>query len=289
MRFTFVAALLVAVVAAAPAPVEHVPYAGTLGGLLKDLSGITEAIGILVNEKTNDLGQGPKQLVVGQSEGESKQVNGPTAISNPLVNNGAFKEGSVDTSTSFDDAVIVNPMGNTLTNLNENFNFHDNILENPNFNVAKDTDGPAVVGNGNHVINSGSLGTDHGIVFKRQAPVVSNVNAPAAVNDPTVNNGALQSGSLDAGVSLEGASVVNPVGNSLTQVNDNTEVSDNNLIDPNWNSISNNNGPALAGNDNVFIPINNQGMIVNLDPGFLAAQHAQQQALINQFVRPGLF
>ncbi|KAJ2376133.1 hypothetical protein IW150_002154 [Coemansia sp. RSA 2607] len=60
MRITFVVALLVAAVAAAPMPVERVPYDGTLGGILKTLSGLTEAVGNLVNEKTNDLGQGPK-------------------------------------------------------------------------------------------------------------------------------------------------------------------------------------------------------------------------------------
>ncbi|KAJ2779900.1 hypothetical protein GGI15_003725 [Coemansia interrupta] len=228
-----------------------------------------------------------RQLVVGDADSGSNSVNGPTAISNPTVNNGAMQEGSLDSSTSFDGALIMNPTGNSLTDLNNNLNFHDNIVSNPNFNVATDTDGGAVVGNGNQVLSAGASGMQD-IVFKRQVPV-NNVNAPAAVNDPTVNNGAMQEGTVDADVSLDGASVVNPVGNSLAQVNENTDISDNNLIDPNWNSISNNNGPALAGNDNVFIPINNQGMIVNLDPGFVEAQHAQQQALINQFVHPGLF
>ncbi|KAJ2382960.1 hypothetical protein GGI05_005480, partial [Coemansia sp. RSA 2603] len=207
-----------------------------------------------------------RQLVVGDADSGSNSVNGPTAISNPTVNNGALQEGSLDSSTSFDGAVIMNPTGNSLTDLNNNLNFHDNIVSNPNFNVATDTDGGAVVGNGNQVLSAGTSRAQD-IVFKRQVPV-NNVNAPAAVNDPTVNNGAMQQGSVDADVSLDGASVVNPVGNSLAQVNENTDISDNNLIDPNWNSISNNNGPALAGNDNVFIPINNQGMIVNLDPGF---------------------
>ncbi|KAJ2350776.1 hypothetical protein GGF43_004224 [Coemansia sp. RSA 2618] len=215
-------------------------------------------------------------------------VNGATALSNPTVNNGALSEGSLDTSTSFDGAVIANPMGNSLTNVNDNTNIHDNILQNPNFNVAENTEGGAVVGNNNQVFPD--FGGSSHIVFRRQAPVdVSNVNAPAAVNDPTVNTGALSEGSLDADLSFDGANVQNPVGNSLAQVNDNTEVSDNNFVDPNWNSISNNNGPAMAGNDNTFIPINNQGMIVNLDPGFMAAQQAQQAALIGQFVHPGLF
>ncbi|KAJ1836255.1 hypothetical protein LPJ63_000391 [Coemansia sp. RSA 2711] len=226
--------------------------------------------------------------IVGQSGWDSSSVNGPTALSNPTVNNGALKEGSLDSSSSMDGAVVVNPMGNSLTGINTNVNVHDNILENPNVNAAENTDGGAVVGNNNQVF-PGLGGSDH-IVFRRQAPVdVNSVNAPAAINDPTVNNGALAEGTTDADLSLDGANIQNPVGNSLAQVNDNTDVSDNNFVDPNWNSISNNNGPALAGNDNTFIPINNQGMIVNLDPGFLEAQHAQQAALIGQFVRPGLF
>ncbi|KAJ2530965.1 hypothetical protein EV175_007261, partial [Coemansia sp. RSA 1933] len=140
---------------------------------------------------------------------------------------------------------------------------------------------------GNEIFTPGDSGP-RSISFKREAPVdVSNVNAPAAVNDPTVNNGAMEDGSMDPDLSFDGADVVNPVGNSLAQVNDNTDVSDNNFVDPTWNQISDNNGPAMAGDDNVFIPINNQGMIVNLDPGFLEAQQANQQALINHFVHPG--
>ncbi|KAJ2206132.1 hypothetical protein IW145_002348, partial [Coemansia sp. RSA 521] len=260
----------------------------TLGGVVKTLSGLTEAVGDLVNQLTNDLGQGPKQEIVGQSGADFNMVNGPTALSNPTVNNGALKEGSIDSSTSLDGATIVNPIGNSITGINNNFDFHDNILENPNVNAAQNTEGGAVVGNNNQVF-PGFGGSSH-IVFRRQAPAeVSNVNAPAAINDPTVNNGALTEGSVDADLSFAGANVQNPVGNSLAQVNDNTEVSDNNFVDPNWNTISNNNGPAMAGNDNTFIPINNQGMIVNLDPGFMAGQQAQQAALISHFVHPGLF
>ncbi|KAJ1791009.1 hypothetical protein LPJ62_001630 [Coemansia sp. RSA 2167] len=229
-----------------------------------------------------------RQEIVGQSGADFNMVNGPTALSNPTVNNGALKEGSIDSSTSLDGATIVNPIGNSITGINNNFDFHDNILENPNVNAAQNTEGGAVVGNNNQVF-PGFGGSSH-IVFRRQAPAeVSNVNAPAAINDPTVNNGALTEGSVDADLSFAGANVQNPVGNSLAQVNDNTEVSDNNFVDPNWNTISNNNGPAMAGNDNTFIPINNQGMIVNLDPGFMAGQQAQQAALISHFVHPGLF
>ncbi|KAJ2754230.1 hypothetical protein GGH94_004668 [Coemansia aciculifera] len=231
-----------------------------------------------------------RQLVVGQSGADSKSVNGPTALSNPQVNNGALTEGSIDTSTSLDGAIISNPIGNTLTTVNDNTSFHDNIITNPNINSASDTVGSVVVGNDNQVFRGNTLHGPSDIIFKRQAPgSVSSVNAPAAINDPTVNNGAMREGSTDASLSFDGASVVNPVGNSLTQVNDNTDVSDNAFIDPNWNTVSNNNGPSLAGNNNVFVPINNEGMIVNLDPGFLAAQHEHQQALVGHFVRPGLF
>ncbi|KAJ2335450.1 hypothetical protein GGI00_001352 [Coemansia sp. RSA 2681] len=230
-----------------------------------------------------------RQLVVGQSGADSKSVNGPTALSNPEINNGALTEGSIDTTTSLDGAVISNPIGNTLTTVNDNTSFHDNIVTNPNVNSASDTVGSVVVGNGNQVFRGGSHQGPSNIVFKRQAPGVTSVNAPAAINDPTVNNGAMQEGSLDAGLSLDGASVVNPVGNSLTQVNDNTDVSDNAFVNPNWNTASNNNGPTLAGNNNSFVPIDNKGMIVNIDSGFLAEQHEQQRALIGHFVRPGLF
>ncbi|KAJ2335449.1 hypothetical protein GGI00_001351 [Coemansia sp. RSA 2681] len=59
MRFSFIATLFVcAAVSAAPLPVERVPYDGTLGGVVKTLSGLTEAVGQLVNNLTNDLGQG---------------------------------------------------------------------------------------------------------------------------------------------------------------------------------------------------------------------------------------
>ncbi|KAJ2708370.1 hypothetical protein H4R19_004778 [Coemansia spiralis] len=60
MRFIAVAVLFACAALAAPAPVERVPYDGTLGGVVKTLSGLTEAVGNLVNQLTNDLGQGPK-------------------------------------------------------------------------------------------------------------------------------------------------------------------------------------------------------------------------------------
>ncbi|KAJ2005853.1 hypothetical protein H4R26_001729 [Coemansia thaxteri] len=44
---------------AAPLPADRALYDGTLGSLLKTLSGLTEAIGVIVNQDTNDLGQGP--------------------------------------------------------------------------------------------------------------------------------------------------------------------------------------------------------------------------------------
>lgn len=59
MRYSFVAALFVAIVSAAPMPQEHKPYDGVLGDLIHRLSGITAALGEQVNDLTNNLGQGP--------------------------------------------------------------------------------------------------------------------------------------------------------------------------------------------------------------------------------------
>ncbi|PIA17524.1 hypothetical protein COEREDRAFT_80519 [Coemansia reversa NRRL 1564] len=59
MRLIFVTALFACAAYAAPLPAEHELYSGTLGGIIKTLSGLTEAIGNLINENTNDLGQGP--------------------------------------------------------------------------------------------------------------------------------------------------------------------------------------------------------------------------------------
>lgn len=230
-----------------------------------------------------------RQVLVGQPGTNSNAVNGPSAVSNPTVNNGAMKEGSVDSSTSFDGGVIVNPIGNTLTKVNNNLNAHDNIISNPNVNSASNTEGNAVVGNGNQIFPINRFGST-GIVFKRQLPFGGgSVNAPSAINDPAVNNGAMREGSIDAGLSFAGSSVLNPVGNSLSQLNDNTEVAGNTFQNPNWNRVSGNNGPSLAGNDNLFVPIDNEGMIVNLDPGFFQAMQAHQQAVLGRFAHPGLF
>ncbi|KAJ2843757.1 hypothetical protein IWW36_005438, partial [Coemansia brasiliensis] len=84
-----------------------------------------------------------RQMLPGSS------VNGPTALSSPNINNGAQDEGMLKGDTSFAGAQIINPTGNDLTDVNQNTDLHDNVLQNPNFNVAKDTSGPAVVGNGN--------------------------------------------------------------------------------------------------------------------------------------------
>ncbi|KAJ2447987.1 hypothetical protein EV183_005654 [Coemansia sp. RSA 2336] len=58
MRFVFVAALFACASFAAPLPADHVLYDGTLGGVIKTLSGVTGAVGDLVNQLTGDLGQG---------------------------------------------------------------------------------------------------------------------------------------------------------------------------------------------------------------------------------------
>ncbi|KAJ2164514.1 hypothetical protein IW145_003701 [Coemansia sp. RSA 521] len=198
---------------------------------------------------------------VRQLPGDS--VNGPTALSNPNINNGAQDEGVLKDTESMDGAQIINPVGNDLTKVNNNMNLHDNVLQNPNFNIAHDTQGGAVVGNNNEVFPGLGFGSS-GIVFKRQA-----VNAPTAIDNPVVNNGALREGSLDAGMSANGANVVNPVGNDLTQLNQNEEVSGNNFENPNWNQISGNNGPALSGNNNIFVPVTNEAGAIQFDNGDL--------------------
>ncbi|KAJ2768740.1 hypothetical protein IWQ57_003407 [Coemansia nantahalensis] len=185
-------------------------------------------------------------------QGEGDWVNGPTALSSPNVNNGEQTEGVLKSGTSLAGAEIINPVGNTMTEVNENNNVHDNIFQNPTVNLAQDTDGPAVVGSGNRI-------------FRRSR----SVNAPAAIDHPTVNNGAMREGSLDAGLSADGATVVNPVGNDLAQVNDNTEVEGNNFENPNWNTIKNNNGPAMAGNGNIFVPVTNEAGAIQFDNGDL--------------------
>ncbi|KAJ1815929.1 hypothetical protein LPJ56_004424 [Coemansia sp. RSA 2599] len=195
-------------------------------------------------------------------------VNGPTAISNPLVNNGALEEGSLKDESSLAGAQIINPVGNDITKVNTNVNLHDNAILNPNFNIAHNTHG-AVVGNDNEVIDARAPDAGwNGIVFRRQLPG-NNVNAPAAVSNPMVNNGAAKEGSLEAEVEANGAQVVNPVGNDLTQVNQNEEISGNNLLNPNWNSITGNNGPALAGNNNIFVPVTNEAGAIQIDNGDL--------------------
>ncbi|KAJ2449338.1 hypothetical protein EV183_004947 [Coemansia sp. RSA 2336] len=201
-------------------------------------------------------------------------VNGPTALSNPTVNNGAMSQGELKDSTSMNGATFVNPTGNDLTKVNQNTDMHSNLLQNPNFNVATNTKGPAVVGNDNEVIP-----VDNGprsIVFKRQGAV----NGPTAMNDPTVNTGAMREGSMDSGISANGAAVSNPVGNDLTQVNQNEEISGNNLDNANFNSASNNQGPTMAGNNNVFVPVTNEQGAIQFDNGDLmkAAMIAGGQA-----------
>ncbi|KAJ1962407.1 hypothetical protein GGI12_002662 [Dipsacomyces acuminosporus] len=221
-----------------------------------------------------------RQTIVGQPGAQGKSVNGPTAIDDVDINNGAQKDSSLESSSSLAGSIISNPVGNTLNTINDNFNFHDNVVANPSINTASNVAGTAVVGNDNDVFPARVLGFS-GVLFKRQASV--------GINDPTINAGALKTGSMDSDLSFNGANIQNPLGNSVTQASENTDVSDNSFVNPNWNTVSNNHGAALAGNDNTFIPINNQGMIVNLDPSFLALQQARQQALISQFIHHGLF
>ncbi|KAJ2747167.1 hypothetical protein GGI20_000781 [Coemansia sp. BCRC 34301] len=200
-------------------------------------------------------------LTLRQLPGSS--VNGPTALSHPNVNNGEQVEGSVEDETSLNGAVISNAMGNDLTKITQNTNLHDNTILNPNINSASNTEGDVVVGNGNQVF-PGNPHTGN-IVFRRQGVV----NAPAAVSNPLVNNGASTEGSLKVDSTANGAQVVNPVGNDLTQVNSNEEVADNVFENPNWNQISGNNGPALAGNNNIFVPVTNEAGAIQFHNGDL--------------------
>ncbi|KAJ2832355.1 hypothetical protein GGI24_001265 [Coemansia furcata] len=193
-------------------------------------------------------------------------VNGPTAMSHPDINNGEKIEGSIEDSESMNGAIISNPIGNTLTRVNQNTNVHDNTILNPNVNSASNTEGDVVVGNGNQVFPA--FGHGGHVVFRRQAPG-SSVNGPTANSHPVVNNGVSTEGALRADSSANGATVVNPVGNSQTQLNSNQEVADNVFENPNWNTISGNNGPAMAGNNNIFVPVNNEAGAIQIDNGDL--------------------
>ncbi|KAJ2325783.1 hypothetical protein GGH92_010379, partial [Coemansia sp. RSA 2673] len=175
--------------------------------------------------------------------------------------------GVVKDTTSLDGAVISNPTGNTLTKITENSDWHDNEILNPNVNSASNTQGDVVVGNGNQVFPA--LGHGSHIVFRRQFPGGRAVNAPSAISNPSVNNGASTEGSLKVDSSANGAQVLNPVGNSLTQSNSNEEVADNVFENPNWNQIKGNNGPALAGNNNIFVPVTNEAGAIQFDNGDL--------------------
>ncbi|KAJ2036866.1 hypothetical protein IW146_004201 [Coemansia sp. RSA 922] len=207
---------------------------------------------------------GAPMLVLRQLPGAS--VNGPTALSHPDINNGESVEGSVEDTTSLNGAVISNAMGNDITKITQNTNWHDNTILNPNINTASNTQGDVVVGNGNQVFPA--FGRGSSVVFKRQAPGHM-VNGPTALSNPTVNNGASTQGSLKADTSANGATMVNPVGNEFNQVNSNQEVADNVFENPNWNQISGNNGPALAGNNNIFVPVTNEAGAIQIDNGDL--------------------
>ncbi|ORX73567.1 NAD(P)-binding protein [Linderina pennispora] len=200
----------------------------------------------------------PRQVVGGN--GDAQLANGPSAINSQTVNKGAMDEGVVKDTTSFDGAAIINPVGNTMESDTTNVVLHDNNIVNPEINVATgDHHGPTIVGDRNTVedINSGpgfggivfDVPVFDGLLWKRQ-------------------QGVLTEGSTDS---------------------ENTEIAGNEFVDPTFNSVSGNNGPALAGDNNIFIPINNEGMIVNLDGSFAAQQAANQQAIIDRFTHHGLF
>ncbi|KAJ1948591.1 hypothetical protein FBU59_001522 [Linderina macrospora] len=196
--------------------------------------------------------------------GGSSLANGPNAINDATVNNGALDEGVVKDSTSFDGAQIINPVGNTIAKSTENFDFHDNNVINPSINIASGGQGPTIIGEDNYVlpINSGVWG---GVVFKRQQLA----NAATGINDPTLNQGVLTEGSTASDLSANGAVVSNPIGNSQTSVSSNSEVAGNEFIDPTFNSVSGVNGPALAGDNNIFIPVVNEADAIHFDNGAL--------------------
>ncbi|KAJ2508610.1 hypothetical protein IWW47_000524 [Coemansia sp. RSA 2052] len=211
---------------------------------------------------------GAPMLALRQLPGDS--VNGPTALSHPNVNNGESVEGSVEDTTSLNGAVISNAMGNDLTKITQNTNVHDNEILNPNVNTASNTQGDVVVGNGNQVFPGHAWGHGSNIVFRRQhqgGAAGHMVNAPSAIDNAMVNNGASTEGSLKADTSANGATVVNPVGNDLTQINSNEETQGNVFENPNWNQASGNNGPTLAGNNNIFVPVINEAGAIQFHNG----------------------
>ncbi|ORX66062.1 hypothetical protein DL89DRAFT_76212 [Linderina pennispora] len=196
--------------------------------------------------------------------GGASLANGPNAIDDTTVNSGAIDEGVVKDTTSFEGAQIINPEGNTLVKSTENFDFHDNNVINPDINIATGGHGPTIVGNDNYVLPIGS-GVWGGIVFKRQQLA----NAPVGVSNPTVNQGALTEGSTSSNLSADGALVSNPIGNSVTDVNNNSEVAGNDFVDSTFNTVSNVNGPAFAGDNGIFIPVVNEADAIHFDNGAL--------------------
>ncbi|KAJ1899573.1 hypothetical protein LPJ66_002023 [Kickxella alabastrina] len=190
-------------------------------------------------------------------------VNGPTAINEATVNNGQLAEGVLDTKTSFDNAQIIGATGNTIETTNSNKNIHGNAFLNAKINVAQGVQGSAVVGNGNKVFDAwSSPALWAGPYYKRQL-----ANALSDIDSNTVNSGALSQGTLKAGLSLEGASMPNSVGNDVTQVSKNQEIADSTFVQPTFNEATNNDGPVYAGNNGFFMPVNNEKDAIHIDNG----------------------
>ncbi|KAJ1963618.1 hypothetical protein GGI12_001950 [Dipsacomyces acuminosporus] len=214
-------------------------------------------------------------LAVRQLPGDS--VNGPVGINDANINNGAQASGVLKDTTSFEGALISNPVGNDITKVNKNVNIHDNAFLNPTVNSVNGGTGDAVVGNGNHVFPAvgGAVAFApflqfapfHGAFFKRQIPGAT--SSTVGINTPSVNTGSSSEGDLASGLSFDKAQLVNPVGNDFNNFASNTNVKDNNFDHPTFNSVSGTNEAALAGDHNIFIPVHNEAGAIKFDNGDL--------------------
>ncbi|KAJ1731574.1 hypothetical protein LPJ61_002467 [Coemansia biformis] len=163
------------------------------------------------------------------------------ALHHSNSNSGDQKEGVLTDSSSLGGSTIVDPVGNTVSKVNENTDVHDNNIQDAVVNKSQDSKGTTVVGNSNKILRRGGKA-----------------------------DGGDRKGTLESGADAKGATVTNPQNNELSQVNQNAEVSGNTLKDPTFNGITNNKGPAMAGNNNLFVPTTNEkGAIQFNDNGFM--------------------
>ncbi|KAJ2775255.1 hypothetical protein IWQ56_000172 [Coemansia nantahalensis] len=163
-------------------------------------------------------------------------VRSGSGVDHSNTNSGDQKEGVLTDASSSGGNSITNPVGNSVTKENQNVDVHDNSIGKAVVNTARGTTGSTVVG-----------------------------------NDSTLSRRAgSQAGSMNTGASASGATVTNPQNNELTQTNQNADVSGNTFKDATLNGITGNKGPAMAGNDDVFVPTTNEkGAIQFADDGFV--------------------